>query len=198
MLQQFPFSRLLLVALCVCLSISAQLSADEQPEPFKRSPFWAPHASIDDAQVLRILDTSLELQIGKAKPVMVKFSDVLAKGKIEKDASDGYGYGRDDLKVGDIINARLKALNSEHVISDIQISRRPKGKVPPSQRPDPDRPYHEWKNAWIDLNDHGIPYPMPVCVKWGFFPNGKPVPHPDFWKNILNSDPPQVIPLIKD
>jgi hypothetical protein len=86
----------------------------------------------------------------------------------------GYGqmYRLSDVKVGDWVIITYSRVDGADTCDHIWIRKRPGGRVPPL--PDGVEPkdihirYHEWMNAYWDLEDKGIPYPekFGILRKW--------------------------------
>jgi hypothetical protein len=71
--------------------------------------------------------------------------DLLADGKVHENALDRNAYRLTDIQKGDTVTLHLLRDEGDKVryCVEIQLERRPKGKIPASQKPDPKRPYHE-------------------------------------------------------
>jgi hypothetical protein len=119
---------------------------------------------------------------GEEKPKKFAVSETLAAGGFPTKSRPGstqlvpywYRYRLKDVEVGDIVYIHFARLGGVDICDQINISKRPGGRVPPlppgaqNLRPIPELPialfpplipYHERKNAYWDLVDKGIPYP---------------------------------------
>jgi len=116
------------------------------------------------------------------EPKKFALSETLAAGKIPKEPRPfarpplpGIGrrqefhvsysqmYRLSDVKIGDWLIITYSRVDGIDTCDHICIRKRPGGRVPPLpdgvERPDIDIRYHEWMNAYWDLEDKGIPYP---------------------------------------
>jgi hypothetical protein len=128
--------------------------------------------------------TSITIQFDNQKdqkPKQFMVSETLAAGKFAMERRRKPGqpswpsvmpaemYRLTDVKVGDWVLIMYAHLEGGDICDHIQIQRRPGGKVPPlSEEADPPTQpvsgtprirYHEYMNAYWDLEENGIPYP---------------------------------------
>jgi hypothetical protein len=123
---------------------------------------------------------------GQMEPKTFTMSETLAsggfatRGRLRPDGTapsrfPSYRYRLKDVKVGDHVNIDFAHLAGADICDAICILKRPGGRVPPlpegAENPNAhmDLPpeirfrltirYHEWQNAYWDLEEKGIPYP---------------------------------------
>ena len=152
--------------------------------------------------VTGITKDSITVQHEKDQPKKFAASETLAAGKVPMEPRHVVGRSHDylvpassmyrltDVKVGDRVTIRYAHLDGVSICDHICIHKRPGGRMPPlpeeaealrGGRPRPGSPkrlyipYHEYMDAYWDLEDKGIPYPE----KFGYmrrFPKA-PMPH---------------------
>ena len=90
-------------------------------------------------------------------------------------------YRLTDVKVGDWVCIKYARVDGVDVCDHIKIVKRPGGRVPPLPPGVEERsriPYHEWMNAYWDLEDKGIRYPekFGAARRWPIAPMPRAVP----------------------
>ena len=124
-------------------------------------------------------------------PKRFAVSEVLAAGGIPKVPRGNYSvryntmYRLTDVKVGDSVYVIYSKANGMCTCDHIKIVKRPGGRVPPLPEGVKERsfiPYHEYQNAYWDLEDKGIPYPehFKHLRRWPLAPPPRAIPerHP--------------------
>jgi hypothetical protein len=159
----------------------AKIPAKPPPEPPNDAggvPYWG--------VVTELTKESITIQFGSEKPKRFAVSETLAAGQVPKDPRPIPGrrkpypvmasemYRLTDVRVGDWVAISYSSVTGIITCDHICIQKRPGGRVPPlpdeaealrggKPRPgSPKRlyiPYHEWINAYWDLEDKGIPFP---------------------------------------
>lgn len=147
-------------------------------------PYWGTVTELTKTSITIQFDSQKDL-----KPKQFLVSETLAAGKIpmeprrmpgplgprEYPVSPTQMYRLTDVKVGDWVAISYAHLGELDICDHICIQKRPGGRVPPLpdeaealQKPSPRPPgrkaplyipYHEWINAYWDLEDKGIPFP---------------------------------------
>jgi hypothetical protein len=80
--------------------------------------------------------------------------DDIVSGKFDDKVSDATSYAIEDVKVGDKITVFFTKANDKLYATELRISKRPGGAVPPSRNLPWDRPaYFEYQNAKNDYAD---------------------------------------------
>ena len=147
----------------------------------------------------------ITVQFADEKPVRFSVSETLASGGFAKEGrplppparphvvSPSDMFRLKDVKVGDRVNISYVVINGTVICDHICIGKRPGGRMPALPKeaedlrkpeppppgfgdPPPHIPYHEYWDAYWDLEDKGIPYPEKFgSRRW--FP-AAPMPHP--------------------
>ena len=144
------------------------------PEPKNDAggvPYWG--------VVKEIAKDSITIQFATDKPKRFPVSETLAAGKVPKEPTPIPGrrdpylvpaskmYRFTDVKVGDWVAISYSSIGGVVTCDHICIQKRPGGRIPPLpdeaealRRKAPNYiPYHEYWNAYWDLEDKGIPFP---------------------------------------
>jgi hypothetical protein len=175
------------LTLLAFLAIGESQAAAEDPPRLRieRAKPWEPKGDCAgipyDGTVTEVTKNSITiLWPGEKKPKRFAASETLAAGKVAKVRREMPGvrshhsvqwafmYRLSDVKVGDGVSINYAFIGGESICDHICIQRRPGGRVPPI--PDGAEPlttpagkprilYHEYMNAYWDLEDKGIPYP---------------------------------------
>jgi hypothetical protein len=169
-------------------------------------PYWG--------SVTEVTKESITVQYEKDEPKKFVASETLALGKIPMEPRPNPNtnhkyvvpapcmYRLADVKVGDDVSIRYSHIGGVSICDHICIHKRPGGRIPPlpeeaealrrgPQRPgDPPRlfiPYHEYWNAYWDLEDKGIPFPekFGYMRRWPVAPEPREVTVP----RIPNAEP---------
>lgn len=171
----------LVLILCVSASLGGA-APPVDPESSKPPPEPKNDAGGIDywGKVTELAKDSITIQFGDDKPKRFPVSDTLALGKVPKEPRPipGYDwpyfvmpssmYRLTDVKAGDLVIIYYSHIDGVNICDHIRIQKRPGGLVPPLpeeaealRRPKyrPHLPYHEWSNAYWDLEDKGIPFP---------------------------------------
>lgn len=85
--------------------------------------------------------------------------EALAGGRVVYWETDAWCYLLDDVKVGDEVCVGTGTIKDTTFAFYLSIEKRPGGKIPPSRKPSDSRPYHEYQQARIDLEEKGTPIP---------------------------------------
>lgn len=182
----------------------------EPPEPKEgrvNIPYWGLVTDLTEDSITIQFDYQKD-----RKPQRFQVSEALAAGKIPMEprkfstpvGPQGYHvspsdmYRLTDVKVGDWVGIHYSRVNGVDICDHINIWKRPGGRVPPLPeeaeallKPTTARnlaryiPYHEWRNAYWDLEDKGIPYPEKFGEKRRF----PLAPEPRAVKPLVPIDP---------
>lgn len=99
---------------------------------------------------------------GSREPRRFMASAPLALGGIAyRWLGDSRGYRLSDVRVGDVVLLDSYRINGVDMCRNIEISRRPGGRIPPvpGERADGYIPYHIRRQAVLDWGEKGIPIP---------------------------------------
>jgi hypothetical protein len=172
-----------LAMLTAVLLVPTEVAADwpstsfplAKPRPPKEGRVNEPYGGI----VTDVTKDSITIQHKKADPVKFVASEILATGKVPKEPRPIPGRNRKylvpassmyrltDVKVGDWITITYTHIGGVSICDHICIHKRPGARLPPLpeeaealRRRAPNYiPYHEYWNAYWDLEDKGIPFP---------------------------------------
>lgn len=96
-----------------------------------------------------------------------------------------FSYRFSDTRVGDHVELRFNQYETWSGVVAIRIHKRPAGRVPPCPDTEGDEQqmkrlgfkWHEWRNAYWDLEEKGIPYPAHFGEhrRWPVAPPPRPV-----------------------
>jgi hypothetical protein len=120
-------------------------------------------------------------------PKQFAVSEVLAAGGVPMEPRgsyrvfEDYMYRLTDVKVGDWVNIKYARVDGVNTCDHINIRKRPGGRIPPlpeGVREHSFIPYHEYMNAYWDLEDKGIPFPghFKHLRRWPVAPPPREVP----------------------
>jgi hypothetical protein len=141
---------------------------DEELQKLKGPiPPWIPAAHGRDVNDVRkegkvvatAKDSITILVDGEKNPTKYLAHEVLNSGRIIYWEGDPTCYLLEDVKVGDEVSVGTGTIKDTTFALYISILKRPEGKIPPSRNPNTSQPWHEWKQARIDLEEKGTPIP---------------------------------------
>jgi hypothetical protein len=187
-------SVLLLATVMPFLGLASSSSAEQPrkppPEPKNdagRVAYWG--------VVTELTKDSITIQFAEDKPKRFPVSATLAAGKVPKEPTPIPGrrdpylvaasmmYRLTDVKVGDRVDIEYSIIDGVVTCDHICIKKRPGGRVPPlpeeaealrGGKPRPSGiprlyiPYHEYMNAYWDLEDKGIPQGLRTIFRCDF------------------------------
>jgi hypothetical protein len=112
-------------------------------------------------EVTQITKDNLTISLLEVKnhPKMTfNFHSALSNGGVCQDACDATAYRLSDIKVGDriVVYGYREKSSQKDFVALISLRFRPRGVIPPSQKPDEKKPYHVGANARQNWELYGV------------------------------------------
>jgi len=115
---------------------------------------------LDGGHVVTVTKESITIRTSVRKEIVTyPFHDELAAGKVHEYAKGVTGYRTRDVHVGDEVWLGICSEDGKKFCAEINIRKRPGGRVPEAFADGPKPTYAERRNADNDLADFGIPIP---------------------------------------
>lgn len=153
-------TRLAFLLLVLVLRQSEASAKDFPPVP-RMKMYLTQMNGVDEGTVTRKAANGFELRRADGMSKFYPLTEILRQGKV-REGPTAPAHPFDMAMIGDKLMIEYIKFGDVCVCTDLVITRRPNGRVPPALREPESTPIrsHEYANAYQDLEEKGIPLPF--------------------------------------